>query len=237
MSAHPMNRVTRLLTTSLGKKFLMAITGGGLFLFVVGHLLGNLQIFIPDGGEAINRYAHFLKSNMEILWGARIGLLVFVAIHIWASIALTIENRRARAQGYAVREVVAASYASRTMIWSGVIIAAFVLYHLLHFTVLVESVNLKGVDFRSLLDAKGRHDVHRMMIIGFSQPYVCLFYVVAIGLLCSHLSHGISAMCQSLGIRNEVNDRCIDKFARIAAVVIFVGYVSIPAAILAGIVK
>lgn len=232
-----MNLVTRLFTTSLGKKFLMAVTGVGLFLFVVGHLIGNLQIFIPDGGEAINRYAHALKSNGGILWGARLGLLAFVAIHIWTSISLTIENRKARTQGYNVKEVVAASYASRTMIWSGVIIAAFVVYHLLHFTVLVEAVNLKGVDFHSLLDAKGRHDVHRMMVTGFSQPFVCLFYVVAIGLLCAHLSHGVSAMCQSLGIRNEVNDKCIDQFAKIAAIVIFVGYVSIPAAILLKIVK
>ncbi len=232
-----MNIVTRLFTTSLGKKFLMAITGGGLFVFVIGHLVGNLQIFIPDGGEAINRYGYFLKTNMEILWSARIGLLVFVAIHIWTSIALTMENRRARARGYEVKEVVAASYASRTMIWSGIIIAAFVVYHLLHFTALIPDVNLTGKNFHELVDAKGRHDVRQMMILGFSQPVVSVFYIVAMGLLCAHLSHGVSAMCQSLGVRNEMNDKGIEKFARMAAIVIFLGYVSIPAAILLKIVK
>ena len=89
-----MNMLLRLFASSLGKKFLMAITGAGVFLFVIGHLLGNLQIFL--GPEAINRYGHFLQTTPEILWPARIGLLVFVGIHIWTSISLTLENRTAR---------------------------------------------------------------------------------------------------------------------------------------------
>src|ERR1035438_3494142 len=102
-----MNMLLRLVTSSLGKKFLVAITGAGLFLFVIGHLVGNLQIFL--GPESINRYGHFLQTSPEILWPARIGLLAFVIIHIWTSIALTLENRAARATGYEVKELVAAS--------------------------------------------------------------------------------------------------------------------------------
>ena len=129
-----MNVLLRLVTSSLGKKFLVAITGAGLFLFVIGHLVGNLQIFL--GPDSINRYGHFLQTTPEILWPARIGLLAFVIIHIWTSIALTLENRAARATRYEVKEVVAASLASRTMIWTGLLVAAYVVYHLLQFTVM-----------------------------------------------------------------------------------------------------
>src|SRR3954465_8434360 len=103
----------RLFESSLGKKYIMAISGCLLFLFVVAHLLGNLQIFL--GPEAINRYGHFLQTNPELIWPARLGLLLMVALHIWAAIKLTIENRAARPVAYAEYQVVAASYASRTM--------------------------------------------------------------------------------------------------------------------------
>jgi succinate dehydrogenase/fumarate reductase cytochrome b subunit (b558 family) len=156
-----MNMLLRLLTSSLGKKFLMAVTGAGLFLFVIGHLLGNLQIFL--GPEAVNRYGHFLQTTPEILWPARVGLLAFVIIHIWTSISLTLENRAARAARYDVKEVVAATLASRTMIWSGLIIVAFVAFHLAHYTLLIVHP-----EFRDLHDANGWHDIYRMMVLGFS---------------------------------------------------------------------
>ena len=222
-----MNVAWRLVTSSLGKKCLTAVTGAGLFLFVIGHLLGNLQVFL--GPEAINRYGHFLQTTPEILWPARLGLLVFVIIHIWTSIALTIENRAARNQRYEVRKIVDASIASRTMIWSGGIIFAFVGFHLAHYTLMAVHP-----EFRDLHDALGRHDVFRMMILGFSNVWVSGFYVLGVGLLCLHLSHGASAMFQSLGLKNEAYAAFIDKVAKIAAVVIFVGYISIPLAILMG---
>ena len=105
--------ITNLFTSSVGKKFIMAVTGLSLFLFVVAHLAGNLQVFL--GPEAINRYGHFLQTNVELLWPARIGLLVMVGLHIWSAIKLSAENKAARPQPYAQHEVVAASYASRTM--------------------------------------------------------------------------------------------------------------------------
>src|SRR5436309_2752342 len=188
-----MSVLVRLVKSSLGKKYLMTITGIGLFLFVVGHMLGNLQFLIPDGGEAINKYGHFLQSTPEILWPARIGLLAFVIIHIAASLAVTIENRQAREQQYAEKKIVDASLASRTMMVSGGVIFAFVCYHLAQFTLMTVHP-----EFRNLHDALGRHDVHRMMVLGFSNAWVSGFYLLAVGLLCFHLSHGASAMFSSL---------------------------------------
>jgi len=225
-----MNMLLRLITSSLGKKFLVAVTGAGLFLFVIGHLVGNLQIFL--GPESINRYGHFLQTTPEILWPARVGLLAFVIIHIWTSIALTLENRAARATPYEVKEVVAASLASRTMIWSGLIILAFVLFHLAHYTLLIVHP-----EFRDLHDANGWHDIYQMMILGFSNGWVSGFYVFAIGLLCIHLSHGIGAMFQTLGLKNEAYALIIDRCAVVIAVVIFLGYISIPLAVLTKVVK
>lgn len=208
----------------------MAITGLGLFLFVIGHLVGNLQIFL--GPESINRYGHFLQTTPEILWPARIGLLAFVIIHIWTSIALTIENRAARAAQYEVKELVAASLASRTMIWSGLILVAFICFHLAHYTLLVVHP-----EFRDLHDVNGWHDIYRMMVLGFSNCWVSGFYVLSIGLLCIHLSHGASAMFQSLGLKTEAYASTIECFAKVVAVLIFLGYISIPVAVLARVVK
>ena len=225
-----MNILLRIFTSSLGKKFLMAVTGAGLFFFVIAHMVGNLQIFL--GPESINRYGNFLQMTPEILWPARIGLLAFVIIHIWASISLTIENRAARATGYEVKELVAASTASRTMIWSGLIIFAFVCFHLAHYTLL-----WVHPEFRDLRDAQGQHDIYRMMVLGFSNCWVSGFYALGIGLLCIHLSHGTSAMFQSLGLKNAAYECLIDRLSKIMAILIFLGYISIPVAVLAGVVK
>src|ERR1051326_8543198 len=163
-----MNIVTRLFKSSLGRKYIMALSGAALFFFVIGHLLGNLQVFL--GPEQLNAYGHFLQTTPEILWPARIGLLAMVSLHIWSAVTLAAENRAARPIPYANWSPSVASYASRTMLMSGLIVAAFVIYHLLHFTVQARAVNLTGQDFSAYLDAKGRHDVYRMMIAGFSYP-------------------------------------------------------------------
>src|SRR5579872_1154844 len=184
-----------LFCSSLGKKYLMAATGFVMVFFVLGHLAGNLQIFL--GPEAINRYGNLLQTNTEILWPVRIFLLVCIVIHIWAGSRLTIENRAARPAAYTTWEPTVANYASRTMFMSGLIVLAFIIYHLLHFTVMVQAVNLTGKDFDArpaFFDSEGRHDIYKMMIIGFRQPLVALFYAIGVGLLCLHLSHGISAM-------------------------------------------
>ena len=208
----------------------MAATGAGMFLFVIGHMVGNLQFFL--GADAINRYGHFLQSNLEIIWPARIGLLVMVALHVWSAITLSRENKAARPVQYADWQPNTASYASRTMLMSGLIIAMFIVYHLLHYTVMVKEINMSGQDFHSLVDSEGRHDIYTMMKIGFSKPLVSLFYVIAVGLLCLHLSHGLSAMFQSLGLKNHVYAPLIDKGSKAIAFVLFLGYAAIPVAVL-----
>jgi succinate dehydrogenase / fumarate reductase cytochrome b subunit len=226
--------VANIFCSSIGKKFIMAGTGMLLFLFVVLHLAGNLQVFL--GPEELNRYGDFLQSNKELLWPARIGLLLIVGLHIWSAIKLSAENKAARPQAYVQHEVAAASYASRTMLMSGLIILAFIIYHVLHFTVQVPAVNLVDQDFREMHDLKDRHDVYAMMIIGFRNPLVCLFYIVAQFLLFLHLGHGLGAMFQSLGWKSPAHVQCIARFAKVASWLVFVGYISIPICIFLGLI-
>lgn len=227
-----MNIVTNIFQSSLGKKYIMAATGFAMVGFVIAHLLGNLQIFL--GPEAINRYGSFLQGLGELLWVARLGLLACVVLHVWAAIKLSAENRAARPVAYANWNPTAASYASRTMLMSGLIIFCFIVYHLLHYTVQIKEINLTGTDFKTLHDVKERHDVYKMMILGFKQPLVSLFYIVGMALLSLHLSHGVSAMFQSLGWKKRSYAPFLDKLAKGVAVFVFVGYVSIPVAILLG---
>jgi len=222
--------MVRYFSTSTGKKFLMAASGAALFGFIIAHLAGNLQIF--EGQEAINRYSLFLKSLGELLWAARIGLLAMVGIHIWTSVQLTIENKASRPVAYAQKNYMEASTASRTMIWSGSIILVFIIFHLMHYTFMTVHP-----EYQNLVDAQGRHDVYSMMILGFQQPAISIFYIAAIFLLCFHLSHGIYSMFQSLGLQNEKCRACLLMWAPRIAWLIFAGYASIPAAVLAGVVK
>ena len=231
------NLLRNLFCSSLGRKYVMAVTGGVMFLFVIGHLVGNLQVFM--GPEQINAYGHFLQHNLEIIWPARIVLLVCVELHIWAAASLTQENLAARPVNYATWEPTAASYASRTMVWSGVIVAVFIIYHLLHYTVMVHAaqIGLTGRDFQVLLDEQKRHDIYRMIILGFSNLWVSVFYIVGVGLLCLHLSHGASAMWQSLGWKKNSYSPVLDGVARWGSLAIFLGYISIPLAVLLKVIQ
>jgi succinate dehydrogenase / fumarate reductase cytochrome b subunit len=236
-----MKIICYLFNSSLGKKYIMAVTGCALFLFVIGHMAGNLQIFF--GRDVLNHYGHFLQSNPELIWPARLGLLAMIGLHIWSAAKLTQENRAARGPvSYAVYNPAAASYASRTMLVSGLIVASFIIYHLLHFTFRTPpALNLTGENFATMqyTTAQGvhQHDVYNMMITGFSNKWVVLFYALGLGLLCMHLSHGASAMFQSLGLKSEAYRATLDKGARLLAVLIFLGYMSIPAAIQFGVLK
>jgi succinate dehydrogenase / fumarate reductase cytochrome b subunit len=226
-----MKVITNIFSSSLGKKYIMAVSGLVMFLFVIGHLAGNLQFFL--GAESINRYGHFLQSNPELIWPARIFLLLMIGLHIWSAIQLSAENKAARPVPYANWNPTTASYASRTMLMSGIIIFVFIVYHLLHYTFVIKSVNFTGgQDFATFEDPEKRHDIFKMMVVGFRQPLVSIFYVVGIGLLCLHLSHGVSAMFQSLGWKNKVYGPCLDTGARAISWLIFIGYVSIPISVL-----
>jgi succinate dehydrogenase / fumarate reductase, cytochrome b subunit len=210
----------------------MAASGCVLLLFAVGHMVGNLQFFLPP--EAINRYAHFLQSLGELLWVIRLFLLAMIMLHIWAAAVLTVENRAARPEPYAGGQPpFAASLASRTMAVSGLIVAAFIVYHLLHFTVKVEGINGSSIPIGQLMDpATGHPDCYAMMVAGFSVVPVSLFYLVGVGLLSLHLSHGIAAMFQSLGLRNHAYAELIAKASKAIAIILFVGYASIPASVI-----
>lgn len=208
----------------------MAVTGCILFGFVTVHLLGNLQIYL--GPDAINAYAALLKGNHLLLWTFRIGLLLVALIHIITALWLALENWRARPETYSPAYTPPySSYASRTMVMSGLILLAFIVYHLLHFTVGVVQPSIMPLE-----DHLGRHDVYHMMIRGFSQPIVAISYLVAMGLLYLHLSHGIGSLFQSLGLKNRNYAGLILGFSQGAALLIFLGNCSIPLAILAGVV-
>jgi succinate dehydrogenase / fumarate reductase cytochrome b subunit len=231
-----MSGLASLFKSSLGKKYVMAVTGILLFLFVVGHLVGNLQVFGPP--ELINNYAHFLQSKPALVWSARLGLLAVVVLHIVSAAQLTVMNREARPVQYAVPSTQYGSTVySRYMLLSGLVVLAFILYHLAHFTVLMPGINGVG-DFRKLettLDGGVKaHDVYAMMILGFRVWWVSLFYIIAQGLLFMHLRHGLGSMFQSLGLRNHTWLEPIRTFAQFASIAILIGYTIIPMAIYMG---
>lgn len=226
-----MSIVSGILKSSLGKKYLMAGSGAFLLLFVIGHLVGNLQVFGPP--ELINHYAHFLQSKPAMVWGARLGMLALVGLHIATALKLTIENKEARPVGYHNPEPFGAAWRSRYMLMSGLVILFFILYHLAHFTVRLPGINGVG-DFRQLktvLDGQIVPDVYAMMILGFQVWWVSAFYLVAQALLFIHLGHGISSAFQTFGLRNHVWWPRIQLLAKAVSTAIFIGYALIPISI------
>ena len=208
--------------TTIGKKAVMAVSGAVLAGFVVAHLLGNLQIFI--GPDRFNGYARALKALPELLWTVRITLLVSVILHIWSSIQLAVIKGEARPIGYVRNKSIASSYASRTMYMSGPIVAAFIVYHLMQFTF--------GVGGTPYMES----DPYGNVINGFRVPAVSLFYIIAMGLLCLHLRHGLSSMVQTLGLHHPRYTPRLKALAVLAAMLIFFGFVSIPIAVMTGII-
>ncbi|MBO0857434.1 MAG: succinate dehydrogenase cytochrome b subunit [Chloracidobacterium sp.] len=219
--------IRRLWRSSLGKKYVMAITGFGLWVFVIIHMLGNLQIFLGPG--KINAYAALLKSNPALLWSARAGLLLIATLHVVSATRLVLANHRARPIGYEFKKPPASTFANRTMWISGLILLAFILFHLSHFT-----FGWINPEFLRLEDSLGRHDVYGMMVRGFSNPLVSAFYIFSMGLLLSHLSHGVSSLFQSLGLRSKKTFGFFDKLAKITALALFIGNSLIPLAIMLG---
>jgi succinate dehydrogenase / fumarate reductase cytochrome b subunit len=211
-------------TSTIGRKYVMAVTGLGLVGFVVAHMAGNLLLF--QGREAINEYGHFLRDFMHGwgLWIARAGLLAFVVLHVASAVSLAREELAARPVRYRQWKPKKSTYASRTMRWSGLIILAFVVYHLLHFT------------FGSVHPDFIPGDVHHNMIVGFRAWPVALFYVVSMLLLGLHLRHGVWSLFQSLGVSHP-RYLALAKAAAVAiATVVVVGNVSFPLAVLFGLV-
>jgi succinate dehydrogenase / fumarate reductase cytochrome b subunit len=245
-----MNLVRLLCCSSIGRKILMAATGLILVGFATGHMVGNLQIFAhPD---KINGYAHFLQSMGPLLWAVRLVLLACAVVHVWAAVALVLENRTARGpEPYGVSKWLNAAFSSRYMKHTGVVVLAFLVYHLAHFTVgtaqagsfkaaLPEYV-MKG-EFHLMgipVVAKGLpvHDVYSMVFLGFANPAVSVFYLIAIALLTLHLLHGIDSMFQTLGLRNHRWVVGLRRLVVLYCLVYLLGNFAVPGAILTGAVK
>lgn len=218
-----LGRTTRFYQTTIGKKIVMAVTGVMLFGFVVSHLLGNLQFYL--GRETMNHYAVTLRSMPGLLWPARAGLLLAVILHITASIQLAALKNAARPIGYVKKTAVQASLASRTMMWSGPIVLAFLIFHLLHLT-----WGTVHPDFQ---------DVHpyENMVIGFRVIPVAIFYVVAVSMLGLHLYHGVWSMFQTIGVNHPRYTPLLKKFSAYASILLVLGFISIPIAVATGVMS
>lgn len=221
----------RFWASSIGKKLIVAVTGIMLVGFLLGHMTGNLLIY--QGREDLNDYAYFLHHFLHGwgVWLARLGILGAFVLHIAATISLTAENRAARSSRYACDTTVQASKSSRIMIWSGLTVIAFVIFHIFHFTVRVDPTlaNMKDPADPS------RHDVYGMLITGFQNPLIVIFYIVSITLLCSHLSHGIASIFQTLGLRTEKTRLPFDRLGLAISVLLWIGFLSIPILIVTGV--
>ena len=215
--------------SSIGRKWIVAVTGLVLVGFVIVHLLGNLQIFWPHGGgqEHLNSYAEHLHDLGPLLWLARTFLFVCFIAHIYYTIALSRANRAARPERYARPARIVASVPVMTMLISGLILLGFILFHLAHFTLKVVKP-----EYRTFYDGQGRPDVYSMVITGFQDYLVSGFYILSMGLLCMHLSHGFSSVFQTFGIRNRVLAPLLDKGSYVLGAVLFLGNVSIPVAVM-----
>jgi succinate dehydrogenase / fumarate reductase, cytochrome b subunit len=217
---------SRFYASSIGKKILVALTGLMLIGFVFGHLVGNLLIFA--GQDAINEYGHLLQTALHGggVWIARIGLLAAVVIHVVATVSLTKANKAARPDAYGQHKAQVSSKSSHTMILSGLTILAFIVYHLMHYTVRVG--NDFGKDaYKIDLHGEKVHNVYKMVIDGFSWAPASIFYLIAMALLCSHLSHGFSSLFQTLGISTDKSEPLFKKAGYAFAGLIFAGNAAI----------
>lgn len=227
------NFISSIWTSIIGKKIVMAVTGVILVLFVLGHMAGNLKIF--NGPEEINAYSRFLRevgwpelSYGQLLWGVRIVLLVSVLLHITAAYQLTMINRRARPVDYTTKKNVETSIGALTMRWSGVLLIVFVIFHLLHFT--AGAIGFQPGRFVHLM-------VYQNVVAGFSLWPVALFYIAAMAALALHLNHGIWSAFQTLGWSNARNQRPLQILSKAIALIIFLGFSSLPVAVMAGWVR
>ena len=219
-----MHREATFTGSSIGKKVVMAATGLVLFGFVVGHMVGNLQVFL--GADALNTYAELLRHFLhgQGIWIARAGLIVAVVLHIWAATALTLSNWSARPEGYREWQARESTYASRTMVWSGPLLALFILYHLAHFT-----TGAAHPDFVTT-------DVYRNVVLGFRNPFASAFYILSMLALGLHMYHGVWSMLQTLGLSHARWNPWRRVFSGVVTGVVVFGNISIPVAVLTGVV-
>src|SRR6185369_1475095 len=216
-------RAARFYESTIGKKAIMAVTGLVLFGFLIAHMLGNFQIFL--GREVMNHYAATLHGNPALLWSVRTILLVSVVLHIWASIQLSMIKKEARPVAYVKRANIVSSWASRSMMLSGPIIAVFVVFHLLHLT--TGTIHPNFVELHAYENL-----VNGFMVVPFS-----IVYIVVMILIGFHLNHGIWSMFQSLGFSHPRYTPMIKKFAAVFSWILIAGFISVPVAVLTGLVR
>jgi succinate dehydrogenase / fumarate reductase cytochrome b subunit len=219
--------------SSIGKKWLVALTGLVWVGYVFGHLAGNLQVFA--GPQQINAYAALLHASPLLLWTARTFLIIAFVLHVVATLKVRAESRAARGQGYEKKAVVQAKISARSMAISGLIVLSFIIYHLLHLTTRSTDPRFKTIEHGGLLQAE--NDVYTMLILAFQSPLVSFFYLLSVGLLCLHLSHGFSSLLQTLGINSKKMMTPVSVGSRLLAAAVFIGYASIPVAVLTGALK
>jgi succinate dehydrogenase / fumarate reductase cytochrome b subunit len=218
-----LTRAARFYESTIGKKAIMAVSGLILFGFLIAHMLGNLQIFL--GSQVMDHYAETLHGNPALLWTARTVLLISVLLHIWSSIQLTMIKKEARPVGYVKRANVVSSWASRSMMLSGPIIAAFVVFHLLHLT--TGTIHPNFVELHA----------YENLVNGFMVVPFAVIYIVVMVLIGFHLSHGVWSMFQSMGLSHPRYTPAIKKFASIFSWVLIAGFISVPIAVLLGLVR
>ncbi len=215
--------------SSIGKKFLMAITGFTFVGFVIGHMIGNLQLFV--GQDQLNTYAVTLHKLGGVLWLIRGLLATFFIIHIWTGIRLWLQNNSARPTGYQREDTVQASISSRTMIWSGVSVLVYVAYHLAHFTFITTNP-----EYASLTDNLGRFDVYSMVILGFQNIWISAIYLAAMVAVAFHVNHAVPSLLQTLGLTRDRYRNALKRLGNAIAIIVFIGYTSMPIAVLAGVI-
>ena len=208
----------------------MAVTGQVLVLFIIVHAAGNSTFYF--GG--LNAYADKLHSLAALVWANRLVLLAVFSVHIFFGISLTLENRAAKPETYAVKQSLCATFASRNMIWTGLVTGAFLLYHLLHFTFQVTHPETAASVHMA---ASGRPDVSGMLIAGFQDVLVSAVYIASLGALLLHMSHGIQSSFQSLGLNSEHTMPLIQRAGNVLAYIIFIAFISIPFVIVIGLMK
>jgi succinate dehydrogenase / fumarate reductase, cytochrome b subunit len=216
--------------SSIGAKHVMALTGLAMVLFAIVHMLGHLGMF--SGQDAYNSYAHFLQGLGGLKWLARGGLLAVFVVHIATAIRLVTLNRAARPVAYAVYKPVRSTAAGRTMALTGLTLLAFIIYHLLHFT-----LGMVQPAYFHQLDELGRYDAYSMFVRGFQNIGIYASYAIAILLLSLHLGHGAASWLQSLGLRHPKYSPGLDKLGTLLSFILFIGYLAPPTAVLVGLIK
>ncbi|KAF0179848.1 MAG: succinate dehydrogenase cytochrome b556 subunit [Nitrospirae bacterium] len=222
----------KVLDNPVAKKMLMALTGFGLVGFLFIHLIGNMSLYAGPGG--INVYGQTLHALPPIVWAFRGAMLLLFVIHVWLGIKVTLENQVARPTPYARREYLKVTFASRTMIWTGAVIALILVYHILHFTI---QMLYPDTAANALKDVLGRPDVYTMVVASFKKAGVALLYVVWMFAVALHVSHGFHSGLQTLGLASEKTLPLWTRLALCVAAFFFIAYTSIPASILAGMVN